>query len=146
MYFASSLPRRCWVQTTSQIQKNKLNPQFHFWLIFRRSDGQEINDQFSNYKKLMDHMNSQKSFNVQARFGTLSDYFLSVWNEAQVSPGEKPPGYSTLSGDFFTYADRQDNYWHAPLAPLTANTLPFAPTFSVLWVPYVVSLARCFLP
>lgn len=45
------------------------------------------------------------------RWGTLSDYFLSVWSDSGVAPGEVPRDYPVLSGDFFTYADRKDNYW-----------------------------------
>jgi alpha-mannosidase II len=59
----------------------------------------------------MDYVNSRPAFKAQIRFGTLSDYFMGVWAEKQVDPGEKPAGYTSLSGDFFTYADRKDNYW-----------------------------------
>ena len=59
----------------------------------------------------MEYINSQPGFKAQMRFGTLSDYFMSVADEHKVKLGEQPPGFNTLSGDFFTYADRKDNYW-----------------------------------
>ena len=42
---------------------------------------------------------------VQASFGTLEDYFQAVREE------RAHDGFPTLSGDFFTYADRDDHYW-----------------------------------
>jgi len=41
----------------------------------------------------------------QAQFGTLQDYFNAVREES------KPESFLSLSGDFFTYADRDDHYW-----------------------------------
>jgi alpha-mannosidase II len=41
----------------------------------------------------------------QAQFGTLKDYFNAVREES------KPERFPSLSGDFFTYADRDDHYW-----------------------------------
>ena len=43
--------------------------------------------------------------NVHIRFGTLRDYFGLV-NQANRKKKTK-----TLSGDFFTYADKEDHYW-----------------------------------
>jgi len=53
----------------------------------------------------------------QVRFGTLTDYFNALRERARVStqlPNAAhniPVGYPVLSGDFFTYADRDDHYW-----------------------------------
>ena len=74
---------------------------------FRYDNQREVTAQFSNYKLLMDYINSQPGFKAQMRFGTLSDYFMSVADEHNVKLGAQPPGFNTLSGDFFTYADRK---------------------------------------
>lgn len=47
----------------------------------------------------------------QAQFGTLSDYFDALYKKAGIVPGMRPPGFPVLSGDFFSYADREDHYW-----------------------------------
>lgn len=47
----------------------------------------------------------------QAQFGTLSDYFDALYKKVGIVPGMKPPGFPVLSGDFFSYADREDHYW-----------------------------------
>lgn len=44
-------------------------------------------------------------YNFQAQFGTLSDYFEAIQREKPVEQ------FPSLSGDFFTYADRDDHYW-----------------------------------
>lgn len=48
---------------------------------------------------------------AQAQFGTLSDYFDALYKRTGVEPGARPPGFPVLSGDFFSYADREDHYW-----------------------------------
>ena len=47
----------------------------------------------------------------QAQFGTLSDYFEALRDESTSLAGEKEALFPTLSGDFFSYADRDDHYW-----------------------------------
>ena len=51
---------------------------------FRYDNQREVTAQFSNYKLLMDYINSQPGFKAQMRFGTLSDYFMSVADEHNV--------------------------------------------------------------
>lgn len=61
--------------------------------------------QRSNFEKLFDHINNEPSYNVEAKFATLQEYFDSVKQEKGVEQ------FPSLSGDFFTYADREDHYW-----------------------------------
>jgi alpha-mannosidase II len=74
---------------------------------FRYTSLNEANTQFENYEKLIDYMNSRKDWFVNIKFGTLRDYFKLIDDGIQ-NNGNK---FSTLNGDFFTYADRQDHYW-----------------------------------
>ncbi|XP_030376251.1 alpha-mannosidase 2 isoform X2 [Scaptodrosophila lebanonensis] len=71
---------------------------------FRYKQSTEWDVQRINYEKLFEHINSESHFNVEAKFGTLQEYFDEVHRE----PTQKFP---SLSGDFFTYADRVDHYW-----------------------------------
>ncbi|CAD6193239.1 unnamed protein product [Caenorhabditis auriculariae] len=64
---------------------------------FRYDVDFEWNEQYTNYKKLFEYMNQNSAWNVQVTL-----------DEALVKSGERLP---TLSGDFFTYADRDDHYW-----------------------------------
>uniref|UniRef100_A0A8C1CGS4 Alpha-mannosidase n=1 Tax=Cyprinus carpio carpio TaxID=630221 RepID=A0A8C1CGS4_CYPCA len=81
---------------------------------FRYTEAVEWDQQFENYQKLFDYMNSHPELHVQAQFGTISDYFEAL----RKSTGMDPVGMNVgqlalpvLSGDFFTYADRDDHYW-----------------------------------
>ncbi|XP_078056084.1 alpha-mannosidase 2x isoform X2 [Mustelus asterias] len=78
---------------------------------FRYDNALEWDQQFQNYAKLFDYMNTHPELHVQVQFGTLSEYFDAIYKKYGVSPGSKPPSYPVLSGDFFTYADREDHYW-----------------------------------
>ena len=51
----------------------------------------------------MEYINNSTDLNTQVKWGTVSDYFDHIKN--------KPDKFPTLSGDFFTYADRFDHYW-----------------------------------
>ncbi|XP_067941303.1 alpha-mannosidase 2x-like [Watersipora subatra] len=79
---------------------------------FRYDSAAEWDKQYTNYQKLFDYMN-EADWNVQAQFGTLSDYF----NEVRAEMGQPESseasldGFPSLSGDFFAYADRIDHYW-----------------------------------
>lgn len=45
---------------------------------------------------------------MKASFGTLHDYFSAVHS---TSAGNSADRFPSLSGDFFSYADRNDHYW-----------------------------------
>uniref|UniRef100_A0A915PNV7 Alpha-mannosidase n=1 Tax=Setaria digitata TaxID=48799 RepID=A0A915PNV7_9BILA len=74
---------------------------------FRYNTEFEWDKQYSNYMKLFKYMNAEKEWNVNARFGTLDDYFSLVHERLHEANSKLP----VLSGDFFTYADRNDHYW-----------------------------------
>ncbi|KAH7688640.1 Alpha-mannosidase protein [Dioscorea alata] len=86
---------------------------------FRYVSIDEAEVQFRNYQMLFDHINSSPNLNAEVQFGTLEDYFQTLRNEAErinfSHPGElgsvELGGFPSLSGDFFTYADRQHDYW-----------------------------------
>ncbi|XP_048721951.2 alpha-mannosidase 2x isoform X3 [Caretta caretta] len=78
---------------------------------FRYDKPQEWDAQFLNYQRLFDFLNAHPGLHVQAQFGTLSDYFDALSKRTGIVPGMKPPGFPVLSGDFFSYADREDHYW-----------------------------------
>lgn len=72
---------------------------------FRYSQNTEWEAQRENYEKIFDYINNEPSLNAEAKFGTLNEYFDSIHSEQELN------NFSTLSGDFFTYADRDDHYW-----------------------------------
>jgi alpha-mannosidase II len=94
---------------------------------FRWEDKPEWDAQVNNYAKIFDYINSQSDLNTEVStnqsfscmdflhlfiflkigFGTLDDYFEALGE--QVKDGKFNP--NVLSGDFFTYADRDDHYW-----------------------------------
>uniref|UniRef100_A0A673XD96 Alpha-mannosidase n=1 Tax=Salmo trutta TaxID=8032 RepID=A0A673XD96_SALTR len=78
---------------------------------FRYDKALEWDQQYLNYQRLFDYMNSHSEMHVQAQFGTLTDYFTAVYKANGVPQGVRPPEYPVLSGDFFAYADREDHYW-----------------------------------
>ncbi|KAK5609011.1 Alpha-mannosidase 2x [Crenichthys baileyi] len=78
---------------------------------FRYDKALEWDQQYTNYQKLFDYMNSQPELHVQAQFGTLTDYFSALYKAYGVPQGSRPGDFPVLSGDFFAYADREDHYW-----------------------------------
>ncbi|MQL78200.1 hypothetical protein Taro_010645 [Colocasia esculenta] len=86
---------------------------------FRYVSLDEAEAQFRNYQMLFDYINSSPSLNAEVKFGTLDEYFQTLRGEAErinySRPGElgsgELEGFPSLSGDFFTYADRQNDYW-----------------------------------
>ncbi|XP_044301669.1 alpha-mannosidase 2 [Varanus komodoensis] len=78
---------------------------------FRYSESSEWDQQYQNYQKLFDYMNSHPEFHVQAQFGTLSDYFEALHKAGNLDEKNSNSVFPVLSGDFFTYADRDHHYW-----------------------------------
>ena len=65
--------------------------------------------QYENYQRLFDHMNGDAKMNVHARFGTLGEYFADLQQTA-TAPAPAP-ALPVLQGSFFTYSDREDEFW-----------------------------------
>lgn len=78
---------------------------------FRYENANEWKNQYENYKALFDFMNSKKEWNVEVKFATLSDYFQSVFESVTHSHLQGQDLIPSLTGDLFTYADREDHYW-----------------------------------
>ncbi|KAJ8775643.1 hypothetical protein J1605_016191 [Eschrichtius robustus] len=78
---------------------------------FRYCERTEWDHQFKNYQLLFDYMNSRSQYNVKIQFGTLSDYFDALDKEDAANRKNSQSMFPVLSGDFFTYADRDDHYW-----------------------------------
>lgn len=72
---------------------------------FRYSQSTEWEVQHTNFQRLFDYINNEPSLNIEVKFGTLQEYFNSVHKERKLKD------FPSLSGDFFTYADRDDHYW-----------------------------------
>ncbi|XP_032521675.1 alpha-mannosidase 2 isoform X2 [Danaus plexippus] len=72
---------------------------------FRYDRANEWDNQYSNYDMIISHINENDSWNAEVQFGTLSDYFKALHEEVKLSD------FPVLSGDFFTYADRNQHYW-----------------------------------
>jgi len=71
---------------------------------FRYPLESEWQDVRNNFAKLFPYINSHSEFNMEVKFGTLKDYF-------EASKLRQTDDIKTISGDFFTYADRADHYW-----------------------------------
>lgn len=78
---------------------------------FRYDKTIEWDQQYSNYQRLFDYMNQQSELNVQAQFGTLHDYFNALETEMFEKKLMLQDEFPSITGDFFTYSDRDDHYW-----------------------------------
>lgn len=72
---------------------------------FRYNQNTEWEAQRTNYQKLFEFINNDETLNVEAKFGTLQEYFDAVRAEKRLNE------FPSFSGDLFTYADRDDHYW-----------------------------------
>ena len=81
---------------------------------FRFNYDMEWDQQYENYKKLMDHINKNPILynKTQITFGTLNDYFTEVHQRMTEINGNN---YPSLYGDFMPYADvyvdSRPHYW-----------------------------------
>ncbi|XP_055588415.1 alpha-mannosidase 2 [Uranotaenia lowii] len=65
---------------------------------FRYNKEKEMEQQYTNYKKLIDYINENRNkYNAEISFGTPNDYFNAI--------KERYDKFPTLKGDFFVYAD-----------------------------------------
>ncbi|CAH8571385.1 unnamed protein product [Schistosoma mattheei] len=78
---------------------------------FRYQSTHEWNVQLDNYNKLIQHINSNPSYRMKIRFSTLSNYFHALNERVNKMNLALSASFPSLSGDFFTYADRQHDYW-----------------------------------
>ncbi|BFZ11487.1 hypothetical protein BsWGS_14526 [Bradybaena similaris] len=79
---------------------------------FRYDKEKEWDQQYENYEKLMQYINSRTGWNMNVQWGTLRDYFSHIRkqesNKKLLNKGEEFP---SLSGDFFPYSDKDMAYW-----------------------------------
>ncbi|CAL1536288.1 unnamed protein product [Lymnaea stagnalis] len=79
---------------------------------FRYDKELEWDQQYENYEKLIQFMNSKQEWNVNVQWGTLQDYFQLVKQEhINWKLTNKEEEFPVLSGDFFPYSDRDAAYW-----------------------------------
>ncbi|XP_045199529.2 alpha-mannosidase 2-like [Mercenaria mercenaria] len=72
---------------------------------------------YTNYEKLINFINSQTNWNMTIKFGTLTEYFTQVRKEerkmAETSNKNRNNAltFPTISGDFFPYTERNQEFW-----------------------------------
>ncbi|XP_046545194.1 LOW QUALITY PROTEIN: alpha-mannosidase 2-like [Haliotis rubra] len=76
---------------------------------FRYFSESEWTKQLTNLEKIFTFMNSKSDFHIKIEFGTLRDYFTALEKDKPHFTDKSP--FPSLSGDFFPYTDRSDQYW-----------------------------------
>ncbi|XP_065317537.1 alpha-mannosidase 2-like [Gordionus sp. m RMFG-2023] len=83
---------------------------------FRYKTRKEWTYQMENYLQIMDYLNNHPQYNAKIKFATLSEYFEAIKqatttkNDAN-SKEKSVKRFPVLRGDFFTYADKDNDYW-----------------------------------
>ncbi|XP_035232850.1 alpha-mannosidase 2x-like [Stegodyphus dumicola] len=79
---------------------------------FRYNHDEEWDQQYENYAKIMEYINSRNDWNARVRFGTLRDYFSIVHKRMNAIGYDNIPN---LTGDFHVYGDiygeGHPSYW-----------------------------------
>uniref|UniRef100_A0A2C9MAZ1 Alpha-mannosidase n=1 Tax=Biomphalaria glabrata TaxID=6526 RepID=A0A2C9MAZ1_BIOGL len=79
---------------------------------FRYDKEEEWDQQYENYEKLIQYMNSKSEWNINVQWGTLQDYFqLTKQEHTNQKLSGSSEEFPVLSGDFFPYSDRDSEYW-----------------------------------
>ncbi|KAJ8308818.1 hypothetical protein KUTeg_013692 [Tegillarca granosa] len=72
---------------------------------FRYQNEEEWDKQLLNMEKLMKYINNNPAMKTQVKFGTLTEYINEVTSKIEMDK------FPSFTGDFFTYNDRDDQYW-----------------------------------
>lgn len=79
---------------------------------FRFDKELEWDQHYGNFSILMKYMNGRKDWNIKVKWGTLKDYFqLTKQEQLEKTYAGKDTDFPLLSGDFFPYSDRNNDYW-----------------------------------
>lgn len=78
---------------------------------FRYDNQREVNDQYTNYERLIGYINSHPEMKMKVQFGTLTEFFKALRKHTGTTEHQIPAGFPIFSGDFFTYCDREMDYW-----------------------------------
>lgn len=78
---------------------------------FSYPDPQAWDNTYKNYQQLINYINAKKEWNMNVKFGTLTEYFKRV-KEMEAKYGKQLDStFPVLSGDFFPYSDWDNAYW-----------------------------------
>ncbi|XP_060567946.1 alpha-mannosidase 2-like [Ruditapes philippinarum] len=76
---------------------------------FRYKTTEEWDEQFENLQTIFNYINDKPEMQMKIEFGTLKDYFKHL--HKSMGRYKADNDYPVLSGDFFPYTDRSDQYW-----------------------------------
>ena len=78
---------------------------------FSYPDPQAWDNTYKNYEQLINYINAKKDWNMNIKFGTLTEYFKHVKEIEKKYGQELDSQFPILSGDFFPYSDWDNAYW-----------------------------------